>query len=111
MTDQCIACRRSLKPFQRRTLRSSEAAITFLSGFGRIPESTIRSSIRHSKAYMCKPCLKRLEDGNATVQQLDTVLNGCRSHFRLPVISINAIEIPVEAEDSEEGNLQYVQCI
>ena len=74
-----------------------------LSGFGRIEESAIRSSIRDSEVYMCKRCLKGLENGNADLQRLDTLINRCRSHFCLPAITINAIEVLVEAEDSEEG--------
>ena len=105
MTDQkCIACSRCLKSSQRRTLRSSKAATDFLSGFGRIEESAIRSSIRDSEVYMCKPCLNGLENGNADLQRLDTLINRCRSHFCLPAITINAIEVLVEAEDSVEGN-------
>lgn len=104
MADQkCIACSRCLKPSQRRTLRSSKAATAFLSGFERIEESAIRSSIRDSEVYMCKPCLKGLENENADLQRLDTLINRCCSHYCLPAITINAIEVLVEAEDSEEG--------
>ena len=48
MSQLCIACERSLKSNQRRTLKSSEKAQSFLTTFGKIAESFVRSMLGES---------------------------------------------------------------
>jgi hypothetical protein len=102
----CIGCERSLKPYQRRTLKSSEVAISFLIKFGKIWESKVRSSSEDSEAYLCKPCLKVLEESSEKVEQLGKLLSGCRQHFGLANVTIAALDVPVE--NFEEGGFVCV---
>ena len=101
----CVACYRSLKASERRTLASSGEAITFLSSFADITDSTIRSALRSGDLYLYKPCLKKLEGGVTEIARLDTLLSHCRHCFGLCAITIKAVERDCQSSSEDfEGN-------
>lgn len=104
----CVACYRSLKASERTTLASSEEAITFISTFEDITDSTIHSALRSGDLYLCKPCLKKLEGGVTEIARLEMLLSQCRHHFGLSAITIKAVERDCQnsSEDFEGNFLQ-----
>ena len=102
MSQLCTGCEHSLKSNQRRTLKSSEKAQSFLITFGKIAELSMRSTIKNHEVYLCKPCYKVLEEGRDTIQQLQRLLTGCRRHFDLASLTIATVEGSVK-DLEEEG--------
>ena len=102
MSQLCIACERSLKSNQRRTLKSSKKAQSFLTTFGKIAKSSVHSTVKSHEVYLCKPCNKVLEDGRDTIHQLERLLTGCRRHFNLPSLPIVTVESSVEDLEEDE---------
>lgn len=93
-------CLHSLKASDRRTLGSSEEALTFLEAFGDIPTSLTR---RHEAIYVCKPCLKKLEHGKDIVDNLKESISNARRYFELSNVSIKAIP-DVSDKNSENAS-------
>ena len=82
------------KASDRRTLGSSDRAVKFLERAGSVPASTISSTV----TYVCKPCLRKLENGQTAFDGLQALLSKCRQHFGLCSVLCKAI--PVSDADS-----------
>ena len=86
----CLACSRTLPEKFRRTLGSSKGALRFLETFGEVPSSVLRKACQ-DRMYVCKPCLRKLENGTKVVDGLRQILSGCRRYLGCSDVEIRAV--------------------
>ena len=111
----CLACSRSLPEKFRHTVRSRKGALKFLGTFGEVPPSALRKGCQ-DRMYVCKPCLRKLENGTKVIDELGQVLSRCRRYLGCSDVEIRAVpkvrvgvDVETDTYESSQSESKFIK--